>query len=104
MSEAATLRPLQAVAPPQPLICRLRHKQVVRRGKSVANRGEVELENHSAAAVEIAYSMTALAGNNSTDLTATTRLYLLQPPAVTDYNDTNSSCTTNTSSYCKFDL
>ena len=61
MSEVATLRGLQPEAPPQPLACRLDRKQVLRRREPAANMGEVELENLSAAAVEIAYYMTARA-------------------------------------------
>jgi hypothetical protein len=60
MSEAATMRSLQPVAPAQPLVCRLRRKQVIHRGKPVANMGEVELENLSPTAVEITYWMTTL--------------------------------------------
>ena len=60
MSEARTFRGLQPVAPPQPLACRLRHKEVRGRQGPVPNMGEVELENLSAVPLEIAYWMTAL--------------------------------------------
>jgi hypothetical protein len=50
------------VGPPvqPPLTCRLRPKEVISRQGLVLNMGEVELENHSAAPVEIEYTMTPL--------------------------------------------
>jgi hypothetical protein len=60
MSEAATMRSLQPVAPAQPLVCRLRPKQVMRRGKPVSDIGKVELEILTPNVVEIAYWMTPL--------------------------------------------
>jgi len=60
MSEATTFRGLQSVAPPQPLACHLRHKEVMGRQGLMPNMAEVELENLSTAPVEIAYWMTAL--------------------------------------------
>jgi hypothetical protein len=50
------------VGPPvqPPLTCRLRPKEVIGRQGPVPNMGEVELENRSAAPVEIEYTMTPL--------------------------------------------
>jgi hypothetical protein len=55
MSEATTVRGWRPEAPPQPLACRLRRKEMSGQRRPVANRGEVELENRSAAPLEIAY-------------------------------------------------
>ncbi len=60
MSEAMVLRGEQQQAPSQPLACRLRRKDVIGRRGPAACRGEVELENLSAAPLEIAYRMTVL--------------------------------------------
>jgi hypothetical protein len=60
MSEATTLQGSRPDAPPQPLACRLRLKEVSGRRGSLPHWGEVELENVSDAPVEIAYWMTAL--------------------------------------------
>lgn len=60
MSEATTLGDPQPVAPPQPLACRLRRKEVPGRRGPVADMAEVELENLSAVPLEIVYRMTAL--------------------------------------------
>jgi hypothetical protein len=60
MSEATTVQGLQPEAPPQPLVCGLRRKEMTGRQGPVANRGEVELENRSSAPLEIAYRMTPL--------------------------------------------
>ena len=60
MSNVTTLRGIQAAAPPQPLACRLRRKEMTGRQGPVANRGEVELENQSTAPLEISYQMTVL--------------------------------------------
>jgi hypothetical protein len=60
MSETLAPPGENQAAPPQLLACRLRRKEVVGRRGPVANMGEVELENLSAAPLEIAYRMTAL--------------------------------------------
>jgi hypothetical protein len=60
VSEVTTFPGLQREAPSQPLACRLRVKQVIGRRGPVPNMGEVELENVSAAPLDIAYRMTVL--------------------------------------------
>ncbi len=60
MSEATTVRGVQPLAPSQPLACRLRRKEVIGQRGPVPNMAEVELENLSAAPLEIAYRMTVL--------------------------------------------
>jgi hypothetical protein len=60
MSDTTTLPPFQPQAPPQLFVCRLRRKSVTGRQGPVANKGEVELENVSAAPLELAYRMTVL--------------------------------------------
>jgi hypothetical protein len=60
MSEVKTAQGSHPAAPPRALACRLRCVEVTGRRGSVPNMGEVELENVSAAPVEIAYRMTAL--------------------------------------------
>ncbi len=83
MTEAATLQSLQPVAPAQPLVCRLRRKQVIHRGKPIPNMGEVELESLSPSAVEIAYWMTPLQYLNlSGDRIRKARWYLRDTSAI----------------------
>lgn len=60
MLVAMTLQGAKPAAPPQPLACRLRRTEVIGRRGSVPNMGKIELENVSAAPLEIAYRMTAL--------------------------------------------
>jgi hypothetical protein len=64
MSEVTPRRGLQPVAPAPPLACRLRRKEMMGREGPVAYRGEVELENQSAAPLEIRYQMTVLQNLN----------------------------------------
>jgi hypothetical protein len=61
MSETRTATGAQAPSPIRiELVCRLRPKEVIGRQGPIPNMGEVELENRSAAAVEIEHTMTPL--------------------------------------------
>jgi hypothetical protein len=60
MSEATIRKASAPSAPPQPLACRLRHKEIFGRHGQVAYMGEVELENMTSNPLEISYRMTAL--------------------------------------------
>lgn len=61
MAEVQTALGPQAKSQNQPpLLCRLRPKEVMGRQGPVPNMGEVELENCSAAPLEIEYTMTPL--------------------------------------------
>lgn len=61
MNEATTVAGMAARLPSQPpLACRLRPKERFGRHGLISNLGEVELENCSAAPLEIEYTMTPL--------------------------------------------
>jgi hypothetical protein len=61
MNEAMTESGVQATPSHRaPLACRLRPKEVTGRRGPIPNMGEVELENRSAAPLEINYTMTPL--------------------------------------------
>ena len=61
MNEATTVSGAEArLQSPPPLTCRLRRKAGIGRQGPIPNLGEVELENCSAAPLEIEYTMTPL--------------------------------------------
>jgi hypothetical protein len=61
MNEATTITSVEAESSCQPpLTCRLRPKELIGRQGPIPNMGEVELENRSAAPVEIEYTLTPL--------------------------------------------
>jgi hypothetical protein len=60
MTEATLSTQPQRQAPPQPLVCRLRHTSGSDRNGAAACLAEIELQNVSAVPLEIAYRMTVL--------------------------------------------